>query len=231
MEPFLRPATRAGALAKPAPDGWTTHPVGRWRNRVVEVVYDPSAHDVALIRGVAPAIAATLANAGWHLRSRDGTHEWWARDRVAAPVPTNSTPGRGSGAVAMSELIDRLEIAETPGRAPAWTITLDGAPLLHLSENHVAVNDLRASHMYRWGIALLREPWSAPPELASDDRGVRVLAGRRPVVALHWDRERPALVGVEVFDFDRRLLDIEVRYRELPTPGTVGIGVAAALGR
>jgi hypothetical protein len=80
--PFLRPATVMGALAKPTPDGWTTQAVGAWRGRAVEVVFDDRRHDIAVVRCAGPRITAGLANAGWHLRGRDGEREWWVRDRV-----------------------------------------------------------------------------------------------------------------------------------------------------
>ena len=84
MTPFLRPATDFGALAKPAPPGWRAQPIGTWRGRAVEIVYDPQAHDVAFVRGGAPRITAAMANSGWMRCGRDGRHEWWIRDRVAA---------------------------------------------------------------------------------------------------------------------------------------------------
>lgn len=84
MEPFLRRATTAGALAKPTPDGWNVEPAGRWRGRRVEVVFDHRRHDVLLHRGgMAPAIAAALTDMGWQRRGVDGQNEWWTRDRVA----------------------------------------------------------------------------------------------------------------------------------------------------
>ena len=84
MKPFLRPANDFGAVAKPAPPGWQTQAIGTWRGRAVEVVYDPRAHDIAFVRGSAPKITAAMANAGWTCCGRDGRHEWWIRDRVAA---------------------------------------------------------------------------------------------------------------------------------------------------
>ena len=83
-EPFLRPATAFGALARPLPDGWRATSIGRWRGRPVEVAYDPTTHDVAIFRSTAPAITAALANNGWRLRGRDSAREWWSRDRVSA---------------------------------------------------------------------------------------------------------------------------------------------------
>lgn len=102
MDPFLRPATVAGALAKPAPDGWTTAPVGQWRGRLVEVVYDDRIHDVALLRAVAPPIAAALANAGWRRRGVDGEREWWVRDRVTAAQCRPAFTRPRAGGIAMS---------------------------------------------------------------------------------------------------------------------------------
>lgn len=102
MEPFLRRATPVGALAKPAPEGWTVEPAGRWRGRRVEVVFDPRRHDVLLHRGaVAPTIATALADMGWQRRGVDGPNEWWTRDRV---------------------LVARNRVAAHTGRAPGLAI-------------------------------------------------------------------------------------------------------------
>lgn len=85
MEPFLRRATSAGALAKPTPDGWTVEPAGRWRGRRVEVVLDPRRHDVLIHHGGMPSkVATALADMGWQRRGTDGPNEWWSRDRVVA---------------------------------------------------------------------------------------------------------------------------------------------------
>lgn len=129
-------------------------------------------------------------------------------------------------------LLERLSVAEVGGRTPGWQVSLDGAPLLHLSEGHVAVNDLRATHQFRWGFALLRRRWESTPSMLARDDSVEVHAGDgRPVVKLRWDADRPAHVAVEVVDFDARLLDIEVRYRQLPSRVVVGVEPAAAIGR
>lgn len=85
MEPFLRRATVAGALSKPTPEGWAVEPAGRWRDRRVEVVYDPARHDVLFHRGnTPPKLAAALSEMGWRHRGTDGPNEWWTRDRVEA---------------------------------------------------------------------------------------------------------------------------------------------------
>jgi hypothetical protein len=85
MDPFLRPATRFGATAKPTPDGWTSVTIGRWNGRPAAVVYDPCRHDVTVVRGrvPVPVMAAVFASAGWTMRGSDEASEWWMRDRVA----------------------------------------------------------------------------------------------------------------------------------------------------
>jgi hypothetical protein len=132
----------------------------------------------------------------------------------------------------MSQLIDRVSIAPTTGQVPGWAVALDDAPLLHLSEQHVAVNDLRASRQFHWGIALLRRSWTEAPGLRAADDAVQVLAADgAPVVTLRWHPDRPAHVGVEVDDFGARMLDLEVRYRQLPSRELPGIASSAHLGR
>ena len=116
----------------------------------------------------------------------------------------------------MTDLLDRLQVSDASGKSPAWTVTLDGAPLFHLTENHVAVNDLRSSQMYRWGFALLRNPWKEAPRLQGSGDEAHLFAGEQRVAIMRWSAERPAHVEVKVFDLDHRLLDLEVRYRQLP---------------
>lgn len=83
MEPFLRPATALGRMAKPTPDGWVAQTAGMWRGRAVEVVFDPARHDVVFLRGNQPRrVTDALVSAGWRRRGVDGRSEWWARDRV-----------------------------------------------------------------------------------------------------------------------------------------------------
>ena len=132
----------------------------------------------------------------------------------------------------MSALLERLTVDAIDGRTPGWQVALDGAPLLHLSEGHVAVNDLRAAHQFHWGLALLRRRWDAAPHLRDAGDAVEVHAGDgRPIVTLRWHQERPAHVEVEVVDYESRLLDLEVRYRQLPSQTLPGVEPAAALGR
>ena len=129
----------------------------------------------------------------------------------------------------MNELLDRLQVEAVSAKPPAWSVTLDGEPLLYLSENHVAVNDLRASQKYRWGFALLRNPWTEPPRLQANGDAVHLFAGDERVGIMRWSAERPAHAEVKVFDLDHRLLDLEVRYRQHPSP-ELGATPAAALG-
>jgi hypothetical protein len=123
----------------------------------------------------------------------------------------------------MSGLLERLEVSALDGMRPAWLVRLDGAPLLHLTENHVAVNDLRATHQFRWGFALLRSPWTGPPELRARDDVVDLFGGDERVGILRWNHARPAHVDVTLFDLDHRLLDAEVRYRQLPATGVLQV--------
>lgn len=153
------------------------------------------------------------------------------RDGPTAPPVCIDGVAAVAGCGALTALADRVAVAVAPGRVPAWSVTLDGEPLLHLSENHVAVNDLRASHAYRWGFALVRDAWVAPPRLLTEGGAVHLMAGQRPVVTLRWHPDRPAHVGVEVFDHDHRSLDVEVRYRQLPPLGPRTVEAAAGLGR
>ena len=102
MEPFLRPATTLGALSRPSPEGWITHPAGLWRGRRVEVVYDARLHDVALVGCVSAEIEAGLANAGWHRRGQDGAHEWWVRDRIAYAQRRIQSPSNAPNTLVLS---------------------------------------------------------------------------------------------------------------------------------
>ena len=119
----------------------------------------------------------------------------------------------------MSGMLERLEVHEVGEKPPAWLVRLDGAPLLHLTDNHIAINDLRATHQFRWGFALLRNPWTVAPRLAERDRVVDLYGGDERVGILRWDPARPAHIEVTVFDLENQLLHTEVRYRQLPGAG------------
>lgn len=50
----------------------------------MEVVYDPSRHDVAFFRGgVSVDVAQGLRGTGWEHRLTDGVNQMWVRDRAA----------------------------------------------------------------------------------------------------------------------------------------------------
>ena len=83
-EPFLRLAPPEGAPPQPCPDGTAAHPVGIWHGRWMEIVYDPTRHDVACLRGgVSPEVADGLRRIGYEHRLTDGANELWVRDRAA----------------------------------------------------------------------------------------------------------------------------------------------------
>jgi len=123
----------------------------------------------------------------------------------------------------MSGLLERFEVCEVGSATPAWLVRFDDAPLLHLTENHLAINDLRASHQFRWGFALLRSPWSAPPRLVERDDVVDLFGGDERVGILRWDAAHPAHVEVTVFDLGNQLLHTDVRYRQLAGTGVEGV--------
>lgn len=130
----------------------------------------------------------------------------------------------------MSPLLERFAVEAVDGRTTAWVVRLDGVRLLHLTENHLAVNDLRASNQFNRGFALLRNPWIDAPRLEEHDGAVHLFGGDTRVGIMRWHPERPAHVEVVVFDLKDRLLDLEVRYRQLPAPGVVHEPAAPGLG-
>jgi hypothetical protein len=131
----------------------------------------------------------------------------------------------------VTSLLDRFEVVTAAAASPTWVVKLDDTPLLHLSDNHVGVNDLRTANRFHWGFALLRNPWTEPPRLQEADGAVHLFAGQRRVAIMQWHEERPAHVEVKVFDLDHRLLDLEVRYRQLPASGVLHTQPAPSLGR
>ena len=95
MKPFLRPTSRA----RLAPVGWTSEPAGKWGGREVEVVYDPSEHQVVLCRDdPGDQLRAEMADAGYRRCATDGTQEMWVRDRaVAAEQAAGRSVGHDHG--------------------------------------------------------------------------------------------------------------------------------------
>lgn len=82
--PYLRVAPPEDAPPNPCPDGHATHPAGIWMGEHMEVVYDPTRHDVALLReGVSVEVARGMRATGWERRLVDGRNEMWVRDRAA----------------------------------------------------------------------------------------------------------------------------------------------------
>lgn len=82
MKPFLRATDRA----RLAPVGWTSEPAGEWAGREVEVVFDPSQHQIVLLRN-APSdpTLMVLANQGFRRLAVDGSQEMWMRSLGTAP--------------------------------------------------------------------------------------------------------------------------------------------------
>ena len=81
MKPFLRPTSRA----RLAPVGWTSEPAGQWAGREVEVVYDPSKHQIVLCRNdPGDHMRSELADAGYRRYATDETQEMWVRDKAAS---------------------------------------------------------------------------------------------------------------------------------------------------
>ena len=83
-KPYLRPAPPEGAPPFACPDGQVAEPAGIWHGRWMEVVYDPTRHDVALLReGVSAGVEEGLRGTGWEKRLTDGPNQMWIRDRIA----------------------------------------------------------------------------------------------------------------------------------------------------
>lgn len=82
MKPFLRATDRA----RLAPVGWTSEPAGEWAGREVEVVFDPSQHQIVLLRN-APGdpTRMVLADLGFMRLAVDASQEMWMRSLGAAP--------------------------------------------------------------------------------------------------------------------------------------------------
>ena len=81
--PYLRPLSPDDASA-PCPPGHAVEPVGVWKGRSMEVVYDPRRHDVAFLRGETSLdVRSGLAATGWSHRASDGDTQMWVRDRIA----------------------------------------------------------------------------------------------------------------------------------------------------
>lgn len=103
MDPYLRPAPPDGRNSKPCPPGQVAEPAGLWEGEHKEIVYDPSEHEVLIVRGnVAEALDSGLTKTGWQRQHEDGATHLWVRDRVeaarqafAAATPTDA--GRSLG--------------------------------------------------------------------------------------------------------------------------------------
>jgi len=81
VKPFLRPTSRA----RLAPVGWTSEPAGQWAGREVEVVYDPSEHQIVLCRNdPGDHLRSEMADAGYRRYATDGNQEMWVRDKAAS---------------------------------------------------------------------------------------------------------------------------------------------------
>ncbi len=97
MEPTLRPADPEAPTAA-CPAGHIAAPAGLWQGRPMEVVYDPSRHDVAFVRE-APAdkrLAGQLRSCGYQRVAGDGASELWVRDRAVAATAALERAGRSS---------------------------------------------------------------------------------------------------------------------------------------
>jgi hypothetical protein len=92
VKPFLRPTSRA----RLAPAGWVAERAGEWAGREVEVVYDPTRHEVVLFRNdPGDAARAEMAEAGYRRYASDGHQEMWVRDtapEVAGVGRSTPTP-------------------------------------------------------------------------------------------------------------------------------------------
>jgi hypothetical protein len=79
VKPFLRPIDRG----KLAPVGWVAEPAGRWGGKEVDVVFDPTRHQVLVVRSAVPdGTRSSLGTAGFRRLAVDGTQELWVRDRL-----------------------------------------------------------------------------------------------------------------------------------------------------
>ena len=76
-------------------------PAGTWGGRHMEVVYEPSRHEVAFTRGRPVAsVSAALAATGWRLARSDGHAVMWVRDRAATDRRRLARAGAGPDATA-----------------------------------------------------------------------------------------------------------------------------------
>jgi hypothetical protein len=98
--------------ARLAPVGWVAERAGEWAGREVEVVYDPTRHQVVLFRNdPGDAARAELTEGGYRRYASDGHQEMWVRDtapdaagvgrptpaRTRGPRPVLSVVGGGRG--------------------------------------------------------------------------------------------------------------------------------------
>jgi hypothetical protein len=82
MSPYLRPLDSTA----PTPHGWTVEPAGPWNGHQVEVVYNPTRHDVMFVRGAAADDISDndLEHIGYQFIATDGQTWLWHRDRLTA---------------------------------------------------------------------------------------------------------------------------------------------------
>jgi hypothetical protein len=80
MNPYLRPLDSTA----PTPSGWTVEPAGPWNGHQVEVAYDPTRHDVMLVRGTTADDIDNndLEHIGYQFIATDGQTWLWYRDRL-----------------------------------------------------------------------------------------------------------------------------------------------------
>jgi len=99
--PFLQPVSPDAAFA--LPDGWVTRPVGNDADQSMEVAFDPSRHDVAVVwrSKLAMPVRHEIAAAGWRPLACTDNAQVWSRDRsLAISGRLRSTfrrPARGAG--------------------------------------------------------------------------------------------------------------------------------------
>ena len=94
MKPYLRPLSPDDAPAA-CPPGAVAEPAGTWGGRRMEVVYDPTRHEVAFTRGRPTAtVTAVMAATGWWQARSDGQAVMWVR---ACPAPARRPAEAGVG--------------------------------------------------------------------------------------------------------------------------------------
>lgn len=85
MDPYLRPASPDDDHPAPCPPGHVAESAGIWGDGHKEVVYDPSQHDVLVVRGrIGEVIDHGLSVTGWERQIESDSAQLWIRDRAAA---------------------------------------------------------------------------------------------------------------------------------------------------